>query len=122
MKEYSVLRVHDSDLLVLEESNDNQWCLKVKCDGTSKALAGASGGSVGPQGPQGATGAAGPQGPTGASGAAGATGPTGPQGPQGNAGPQGPKGDTGEAGQGNVSAARPIGSIFFSAVSTNPNT
>lgn len=44
----------------------------------------------------------------------GPAGPTGSQGPQGNPGPQGPPGD--------ISACWPVGSIFMSAVSTNPAT
>lgn len=125
MQQYSLLRVRDNDLLVLEESNAGQWSLKVKCDGTSKDLSswGGGTGSVGPQGPKGDTGATGPTGPAGADGAAGATGATGPTGPQGPQGIQGPKGDTGAQGpSGSVAGAWPIGSIFISAVSTNPNT
>lgn len=48
------------------------------------------------------------------------------QGPQGTQGPQGIQGDTGPQGpagqNGNVQAAWPVGSLFFSAVSTNPAT
>lgn len=77
-------------------------------------------GNAGPQGPQGEPGAQGipgPQGPAGSKGDTGLTGPEGPQGPQGIQGPQGEPGATGD-----VSGAWPIGSVFLSAVSTNPAT
>lgn len=97
--------------------------------------------NAGPQGPQGATGAQGPAGATGPQGNTGATGPAGvqgpagptgtdgPQGPAGATGPQGPQGPTGDTGpqgpQGDpasIQGAWPVGSIFMSAVSTNPAT
>ena len=65
-------------------------------------------GVVGPQGP------AGPQGDPGAPGNQGNTGDTGDK---------GDKGDKGDAGDPlSVAAAYPIGSVFLSVVSTNPNT
>jgi hypothetical protein len=104
-------------------------------------------GTPGPQGPEGppgmqgdpgAPGAQGPQGPQGdpgPQGLQGQAGQTGPQGPQGNPGSQGPQGDPGLQGEqgpqgiqgiqgppGSVSACWPVGSIFISAVSTNPST
>jgi hypothetical protein len=90
------------------------------------------------QGDPGAPGAQGPQGPQGdpgPQGLQGQAGQTGPQGPQGNPGSQGPQGDPGLQGEqgpqgiqgiqgppGSVSACWPVGSIFISAVSTNPST
>ena len=77
-------------------------------------------GAQGPPGPQGETGATGPQGIQGPAGAAGATGAAGPQGSAGATGATGATGPTGPAGD--VSLCWPIGSIFFSAVATNPAT
>lgn len=98
-------------------------------------------GATGPQGPKGDAGDNGTDGLNGSDGADGvdgidgATGPQGIQGIQGETGPQGiqgVKGDPGSTGpqgvQGNpgsdanVSAAWPVGSIFISAVITNPAT
>lgn len=77
-------------------------------------------GPAGPQGPQGAPGSQGPQGDTGATGPAGAAGAQGAQGIQGVQGPQGIQGPAGA--DANIAAAWPVGSLFFSAVSTNPGT
>jgi hypothetical protein len=89
-------------------------------------------GPTGPQGTQGATGAQGATGSTGAQGVKGDTGTTGAQGAQGiqgatgNTGSQGatgPQGIQGPAGDPvSVGAAWPVGSVFISAVSTNPAT
>jgi hypothetical protein len=76
----------------------------------------AQAGATGPQGPQGVQG---PIGLTGATGPAGATGQTGATGPQGVQGPAGQTGATGPAGD--ITACWPIGSIFMSAVATNPS-
>jgi len=100
----------------------------------------------GPQGPPGNDGVAGPsgadstvpgpQGIQGLPGSDGAAGPTGPAGPAGNDGVDGPAGPVGPAGAdstvpgpqgpagepGSVGAAWPVGSIFISAVTTNPAT
>lgn len=79
-------------------------------------------GDTGETGPAGATGI---KGDTGSAGATGATGIQGPKGDTGESGPQGLTGATGpqgETGSGDVSAAWPVGSIFISAVSTNPTT
>ena len=73
------------------------------------AYSGGGEGSVGPTGPTGPTG---PQGPAGADSTV-----AGPQGIQGIQGIQGPAGDPVSVG-----SAWPIGSIFLSGVSTNPNT
>ncbi len=86
------------------------------------SLQSAPAGPTGPQGPAGPTGAKGDTGATGAPGSTGATGATGPQGIQGVAGPAGATGSTGQTGAaGSVSACWPVGSIFFSAVSTDPS-
>jgi microcystin-dependent protein len=97
-------------------------------------------GDPGPQGPKGDTGTAGATGSTGPAGSVGPMGPEGPEGPQGDPGvegpqgiqgpigltgpegPEGPQGETGPAGSADVSNAWPIGSIFFSALATNPGT
>ena len=71
---------------------------------------------VGPEGPQGEVGEQGPQGIQGTPGLTGPQGEPGTQGPQGEQGPEGPAGSV------DVSAAWPVGSIFISAVSTNPAT
>jgi hypothetical protein len=95
-------------------------------------------GSTGPQGPQGLKGdkgdtgeqglqgLQGDQGLQGLQGETGVQGNPGPQGAQGNQGIQGiqgiqgPQGDQGPAGD--ITGAWPIGSVFISVVSTNPNT
>lgn len=83
----------------------------------------ASQGAQGPKGDKGDTGDTGPAGPQGATGAQGAAGATGAQGPQGNAGTNGATGAQGPAGDPlSVAAAWPVGSIFISAVATNPAT
>jgi microcystin-dependent protein len=93
-------------------------------------LAGADG-AQGLPGADGAPGATGPQGETGPQGIPGVKGDTGDQGPQGiqgETGPQGPQGQQGiqgiqgEPGNGDISQAWPVGSIFMSAISTNPGT
>jgi hypothetical protein len=84
------------------------------------ALAPGGDSTPGPAGPQGPAGATGPQGPAGADGATGPQGPTGPTGPQGPQGVQGVPGEPGSSGS--VAGAWPVGSVFISAVSTNPAT
>jgi microcystin-dependent protein len=107
-------------------------------------------GAQGPQGLTGADGAAGATGSTGPQGPAGPQGDPGIQGPQGNPGADGAAGAAGvgvpvggtqgqvlrkasnadhdtewatpSPSQGDASAAWPIGSIFISAVDTNPST
>lgn len=78
-------------------------------------------GPIGPQGPKGDTGDAGPIGPQGEIGPAGPKGDpgdAGPAGPQGDVGPQGPQGEPGSG----LGEAFPIGSLFLSAVATNPTS
>lgn len=79
-------------------------------------------GADGAAGPQGNTGNTGPQGPQGIQGAAGPEGPAGAQGAQGIQGIQGIQGPQGDPGVSDASAAWPIGSVFISAVDTNPAT
>lgn len=107
-------------------------------------------GAVGATGANGAIGPTGPQGVAGSVGATGATGPTGPQGDAGEQGATGATGPTGPTGPDNITtstttnltgylkgdgsdisaetpatllaAVYPVGSIYISVVSTNPNT
>jgi hypothetical protein len=79
-------------------------------------------GPPGEKGDKGDTGERGIQGETGIQGPQGEQGPQGPQGIQGEAGPQGIQGVAGQDGAVDASAAWPVGSIFISAVSTNPST
>lgn len=84
------------------------------------------GGTPGPQGPQGDPGIAGADGAPGTPGAQGLQGPPGTDGAPGSPGAQGEQGIQGIQGPqgvpGDVSGAWPIGSVFMSVVSTNPNT
>lgn len=77
-------------------------------------------GDTGNAGAQGATGPQGPPGNDGAPGAAGAAGAQGPQGEIGETGPQGPQGPQGDPAS--IAGAWPVGSIFISAIATNPAT
>lgn len=77
-------------------------------------------GNVGPQGSPGIQGETGLQGPQGEPGQAGAAGAQGIQGIPGETGPQGPEGPAGPGVT--LDQVYPIGSIYMSAVSTNPAT
>jgi hypothetical protein len=80
-------------------------------------------GADGAQGAKGDPGNDGAQGIQGIQGAKGDTGNQGIQGVKGDAGAQGIQGIQGERGlTGDVSGAWPVGSVFFSAVSTSPAT
>lgn len=80
-------------------------------------------GDTGPQGIPGTPGATGDQGAQGIQGIQGIQGPAGADGAPGSPGAQGIQGIQGEQGPaGDVSGAWPIGSVFISVVSTNPNT
>jgi hypothetical protein len=68
-------------------------------------------------------GTVGEQGAKGETGQAGEKGPTGDKGLTGDKGANGDKGATGDTGaNGTAGTAWPIGSVFISVVSTNPNT
>jgi hypothetical protein len=87
------------------------------------ALAATGQGSVGPQGPVGPEGPQGPAGSDGAQGPQGVKGDKGDQGIQGIQGEQGPQGIQGEQGPAGAGGdAFPVGSVFISVVSTNPET
>ena len=107
------------------QDDKNYQYVRVNGENVWRELGGGAG-SVGPTGPQGATGPQGPAGPQGEIGPQGLKGDTGDAGPAGQDGAQGPQGDPGADGapgaDGSASAAWPVGSIFISAVSTNPAT
>jgi len=111
--------------------------LAQKGDTGSTGATGATGsnGTNGTDGEDGATGATGPQGDPGvdgddgATGSTGATGAKGDKGDTGDTGPTGATGATGAAGadgsdgaDADLSNVYPVGSIYISTVSTNPNT
>jgi hypothetical protein len=75
-------------------------------------------GPEGPQGDPGEQGIQGIQGTQGVQGEQGETGATGSTGPEGPEGPEGPPGDAGAI----LPLVYPVGSIYTSIVSTNPNT
>jgi hypothetical protein len=107
------------ELLVIGEVKSGQFLKRV-----GEKIIGADvsdvGGTPGPKGDKGDPGETGLQGPQGEQGPQGIQGEQGLQGEQGIQGIQGPQGDPG--GGGNPLDAWPVGSVFISVVSTNPNT